>query len=80
MPRPNDLDDQQLLQGIAEGDSSTLRELHAKTARPLHSMAMKILTGSAEAEEVIKTCLCLFGKMHTNSTLRKPRFSHGWLS
>ena len=55
MPRPNDHDDQKLLQRIAEGDSAALRELHAKTALPLHSMAMKILTSSAEAEEVEET-------------------------
>ena len=62
MPRPNDLDDQQLLQRIAEGDSAALRELHAKTARPLHSMAMKILTSSAEAEEVIQDVFVLVWK------------------
>ena len=62
MPRPNDHDDQKLLQRIAEGDSAALRELHAKTARPLHSMAMKILTSSAEAEEVIQDVFVLVWK------------------
>ena len=62
MPRPNDHDDQQLLQRIAEGDSAALRELHVKTARPLHSMAMKILTSSAEAEEVIQDVFVLVWK------------------
>ena len=62
MPRPNDHDDQQLLQRIAEGESAALRELHAKTARPLHSMAMKILTSSAEAEEVIQDVFVLVWK------------------
>ena len=54
MPRPNDHDDQQLLQRIAEGDSAALRELHAKTARPLHSMAMKILTTAAATNTEIR--------------------------
>ena len=62
MPRPNDLEDQALLQRIAEGDSKALRELHIKTARPLHSMAMKILSNSSEAEEVIQDIFVLVWK------------------
>ena len=62
MSDPKDYEEQELLQRIAEGDNRALQILHEKTARPLHSMAMKILSNSAEAEEVIQDVFVLVWK------------------
>lgn len=62
MSNPKDYEEQELLQRIAEGDSRALKILHEKTARPLHSMAMKILSNNAEAEEVIQDVFVLVWK------------------
>ena len=62
MSDPKDYEEQELLQRIAEGDNVALQILHQKTARPLHSMAMKILSNSAEAEEVIQDVFVLVWK------------------
>jgi RNA polymerase sigma factor (sigma-70 family) len=54
MASPPDTDEQLLLRRVASGDAAALRGLHERMARPLYSLAFKMLSNASESEEVIQ--------------------------
>lgn len=77
-PAPEE-DDGEILAGISARDPAAMRQAHDRYARPLYSMAYRMLRNNRECEEVVQDVLVsLWTKGHTVDLSRGKLFS--WLA
>jgi RNA polymerase sigma-70 factor (ECF subfamily) len=79
VPEPAPEQDDEILIGISARDPAALKKAHDRYARPLYSVAYKMLRNKRECEEVVQDVLVsLWTKGHTVDLSRGKLFS--WLA